>query len=90
MTAPPIRAVYENGLLRPLQPVHLSEGQEVELVVLTEREQAAAALADLLITHPAHDPGINIDTQALLDELDATYQGPPVSEAIIKERRSAP
>jgi predicted DNA-binding antitoxin AbrB/MazE fold protein len=34
-------AIYENGLLRPLTPPNLAEGQEVELFIVAERSEAA-------------------------------------------------
>jgi predicted DNA-binding antitoxin AbrB/MazE fold protein len=46
MTA--VQAVYEHGVLRPLQPVDLQEGQHVTISVKTRgltREQAEAELA---------------------------------------------
>ncbi len=33
-----IEAVYENGLLRPLQVLDLSEGQEVQLVIKSKNK----------------------------------------------------
>ena len=38
-----VRAVVENGTLRPLEPVDLVEGQEVE-VIITEPEGTVAGL----------------------------------------------
>ncbi len=39
---PIIRAIYENGVFRPLDPVDLPEGTEVELCVLRIVKQHAA------------------------------------------------
>jgi predicted DNA-binding antitoxin AbrB/MazE fold protein len=85
-----IRAVYENGHLRLLQPINLVEGQEIQIVVLTEREQAIIALGNLVVSLPEiHD--VDIDEEALFEEIDAVYRGkPPVSEAIIEERHEGP
>ncbi len=44
-----IRAIYKNGQLRLLEDVDLADGQEVELVILDQREQVRAALSDLLV-----------------------------------------
>lgn len=86
----PIRAVYEDGKLRPLQPVDLAEGQEIELVILTERARAIAALGDLLVQVADAANEEDIDEEALLKEIDEAYKGPPISEAIIEERREGP
>lgn len=37
-----VRAVYENGVLRPDRPLPLAEGQAVEVTVATPAESAAA------------------------------------------------
>lgn len=89
MTAP-VRAVYEKGTLRLLHPVDLAEGQEIDVVILTERERAIAALGDL-VAAPAQASEKDIDEQVLLKELDETYGGRlSVSDAIIQERREGP
>jgi predicted DNA-binding antitoxin AbrB/MazE fold protein len=87
----PIRAVYEDGRLRPLQPVDLAEGQEIELVILTERERATAALGELLVQVPDADNEEDIDEEALLREIEEAFRGqPPLSETLIEERREGP
>jgi predicted DNA-binding antitoxin AbrB/MazE fold protein len=86
----PVRAVYENGHLRLLYPLDLAEGQEIDVLILTERDKAIAALGNLVATPPQiSDEGI--DEEALLRELDETYGGNlSVSDAIIQERREGP
>jgi predicted DNA-binding antitoxin AbrB/MazE fold protein len=47
-----IQVIYENGVLRPLQPLSLQEHQEVQLIVITDDLAALVAsqrhaLADL-------------------------------------------
>ncbi len=85
-----IRAVYNDGNLRLLDEVQLAEGQEVHLVILSERERVDAALGDLLMKWP--DPGdVDIDEAAVLEELADAFRGlPPLSEEIIAERRAGP
>ena len=85
-----IRAVYNDGNLRLLDEVQLAEGQEVHLVILSERERVDAALGDLLMKWP--DPGdVDIDEAALLEELADAFRGlPPLSGEIIAERRTGP
>lgn len=85
-----VRAVYEQGRLRLLDEVNLREGQEIHLMLLSEREQACAALDDLLVWYEP-EPLENVDEAKLLAEIDAAMQGkPPLSDAIIEERREGP
>ncbi|MEP7284373.1 MAG: antitoxin family protein [Chloroflexota bacterium] len=95
MIAHPVRAIYERGHLRLLDPVDLTEGQEIQLLIVSERERARAVLADILL---ADDSGLEVeetmDEAALFAEIDAnttTMQGKPtISDAIIEERREGP
>ena len=86
----PIRAVHHQGHLRLIDPVDLSEGQEIQVVILSDRDRARAALGDLLVEFP--DPtGEDIDEEALLREIKEAFRGqPPLSETIIEERREGP
>jgi predicted DNA-binding antitoxin AbrB/MazE fold protein len=85
-----VRAVYEQGWLRLLDPVNLIEGQEIHVMLVSERERARAVLDDLLVQYEA-EPVEEIDETKLLVEIDATMQGqPPISDAIIEERREGP
>ena len=85
-----VRAVYEQGWLRLLDPVNLIEGQEVHVMLLSERERASAALDYLLVQYYL-EPLNEIDEAKLLAEIDAAMEGkPPISDAIIEERREGP
>ena len=85
-----VRAIYEQGCLRLLDPVHLMEGQEIHVMLLSERERARVALDDLLVQYEPASVG-DVNEAKLLEEIDAAMQGkPPVSEAIIQERREGP
>lgn len=46
-----IPAVYERGVIRPLEPVALTEGEELDVVLLPRRQRArqnsASILADI-------------------------------------------
>ena len=85
-----IRAVYEHGQLRPLDPLTLADGQEICLAVLSEREQMRSVLADMLVPVDA-EPAAEVDEAAVVATIDAAMQGkPPVSEAILDERRQGP
>ncbi len=91
MVVQPIRAIYEHGHLRLIDPVDLAEGQEIQLVILSERERARAALSDILVHYEPDTELDEIDEAALLAEIHADTKGKPViSDAIIEERREGP
>jgi predicted DNA-binding antitoxin AbrB/MazE fold protein len=80
-----IRAVYEHGRLRPLDPLALMDGQEVCLAILSEQERVRAALAHLLAPVNA-EPADETDDAALVATIDAALQGvPPVSKVLLAE-----
>jgi predicted DNA-binding antitoxin AbrB/MazE fold protein len=81
-----VRAVYESGRLRVLDPVDLTEGEQVQLMILSDKERTRAALGDLLMPS---EP--DTDEAELLAEIDAALQGRvSVSDAIIQERQEGP
>jgi len=85
-----IRAIYTDGQLHLLNPVELSEGQQVQLVILSDRERILAALGDLL-AHVPNSTDDDVDETALLNEIEADLRGKPtISDAIIEERREGP
>jgi predicted DNA-binding antitoxin AbrB/MazE fold protein len=43
-----VRAVYENGVFRPLKPVALPEGAEVHVVISDQSDKDGAAAAAIL------------------------------------------
>ena len=45
----PIRAVYKGGQLWLLDPVHLTEGQEIRVLMLSEEDRVRAALGGLVV-----------------------------------------
>ena len=91
MVAQPIRAIYEQGRLRLLDPVALAEGQEIQLMILSERERARTVLSDILVHYERDTELDEIDETALLAEIQADTQGKPaISVAIIEERREGP
>jgi len=83
----PIRAVYQNGQIQLLEPVDLVEGQEIQLVILSDREQVISALGDLVVkVTPSDDE--TMDEEALLHEVNEAFRGlPSLSNIIIEERR---
>jgi predicted DNA-binding antitoxin AbrB/MazE fold protein len=87
MISQPIRAVYSQGQLRLLDSVNLSEGEEVQLMILSDEERVLAALGDLLVEVP--EPlGEEIDEEALAREIEEGFRGQSLSDTIIEERRS--
>ena len=85
-----IRAVYEHGQLRPLEPLALTDGQEIRLAILSQQEQARSAVADMLAPVNA-EPAEELDEAAMVATIDAALQGtPPVSEVLLAERREGP
>ncbi len=85
-----VRAIYEDGRLRMLDPVALIEGEQVQVTILSDRERTRAALGDLLVdSEPDRDD--SVDEAVLQAEIDAALQGQvSVSDVIIQERRAGP
>ena len=82
----PVRAVYQNGQIHLLEPVDLVEGQEIQLLILSDRERVLSALGDLVVdVAPNADV---IDEEALLQEIREAFGGElSLSDIIIEERR---
>jgi predicted DNA-binding antitoxin AbrB/MazE fold protein len=86
-----IRAVYEGGQLRLLDPVTLVEGEQVAIMILDARKAALAALGDLVVQPPTSVEDDDLDEEALLREIENALQGKkPLSETIIEERGEGP
>ena len=84
-----IRAVYENGHLRLLDPVDLAEGQQIAVQILSRREQLIALLGDR-VASTAEDEGDELDEETLMREIEEGTRGVTLSDAIIEERREGP
>ena len=92
-----ITAVYSNGMLRPQNPLSLTDGQTVRLQVLTEEvsfeaEQIIQSLVAVgLVTPPPHRGDVEPVSEEAWRELTQrleTSPGKPLSEIIIEERGS--
>ena len=60
-------------------------------MILSERERARVALADILVHYLPDDGLDDIDESALLAEIHADTKGKPaISDAIIEERQEGP
>lgn len=92
-----ITAVFENGVLRPLSPLTLGEGQRVRLQVLEEPPVLEDALetalqpfvaSGLLIYPPCHANVASV-SEAELQQMTESLKGvsgKPLSEVIIEDR----
>jgi predicted DNA-binding antitoxin AbrB/MazE fold protein len=70
-----VQAVFENGVLRPLIPLGLSDGQQVQVLVATESEIGAESLQETLSEE---------EFEAALDELSAGLDDlPPLPASAI-------
>jgi predicted DNA-binding antitoxin AbrB/MazE fold protein len=86
----PIPAIYHEGQLHLLEAVDLSEGQAVQVVILSEQQRVREALHELLVVHTDF-PQDDLDEDALMREIEEGFRGqPPLSETIIEERRESP
>ena len=55
------RVVVENGWLRPLDPIDLVEGQEIEVVILADPTPSLPALDNQLTLFPSgSDPDLGV------------------------------
>ena len=90
-----VTAVYEKGMLRPLQPLNLQEQQRVRIRVLPEEtadevEKVIQKLvkAGVITPPPGHsdvDP-VSKEERHELAEILGRVPGKPLSEVIIEER----
>lgn len=87
MTAP-LRAVYKDGYLRLIDPIHLQDNQEVKIVILDEHALVRAALGDLVTDAPV-DP-IEIDEATLTEIVEAGFFHTTLSDIILEERNQGP
>jgi predicted DNA-binding antitoxin AbrB/MazE fold protein len=92
-----IKAVYENGVLRPLRPLKLRERQTVRLQLLpeeTEEDEGDAAVRILVAAGlmrpperatPPPDP-VSEDERRRLAQRLAQAPGKPLSKLVIEDR----
>ena len=87
-----VKAIYEGGKFRLLEPIQLTEGQAVRLDILPEvapSDEAAAIRAALGDTVRWHDPNDNRHAwvEEKRDEIAEAFRGlKSLSEIIIEER----
>lgn len=87
-----VKAIYEGGKFRLLEPVQLNEGQTVSLDILpetanlTESEAIRAVLGDLVRWSDPND-NRHAWVEDMKDEIAEAFKGlKPLSEIIIEER----
>ncbi len=89
-----ITAVYSNGVLRPQNPLSLTDGQTVRIQVLTEEADEAeqiiqSLVAAGLVTPPPRRGDVESVSEEAWRELTQRLEaspGKPLSEIIIEER----
>src|SRR3982751_1311738 len=62
---PPIEAIYENGVFRPLSPIELPEGARVEVIVIEPGPGSLSREAEVV------EPAVGEELAALLDQVAA-------------------
>jgi predicted DNA-binding antitoxin AbrB/MazE fold protein len=97
-----VTAVYENGMLRPLQPLNLREHQTVRLQIMLEEpapqeepdkvEEVIQSLVASGLTRPRPKRGtpppdpVSEEERRRLADIMGKAPGKPLSEIIIEER----
>jgi predicted DNA-binding antitoxin AbrB/MazE fold protein len=85
-----IRAIYAKGQLRLLESVNLAEGQEIEVMILSEKEKVRLALGDLLV-EVAEPIDAEFDEAKLMREIETDFHSQTsLSDTIINERHEGP
>jgi predicted DNA-binding antitoxin AbrB/MazE fold protein len=83
-----IRAVYQDGEIKLLDPVELQEGQQMTISVepVNEHEKLKAIFGDMVIWPDTSDDS-DAWVEDMADEIDRAFQGdPPLSQYIIEDR----
>jgi len=81
-----VRAVYHQGHLQLLDPVNLTEGQQVQLQIVEAETPLKMLIADML--SPFEGIAGEIDEAALMQELDQQLLGKrPLSDIILEDRQ---
>lgn len=86
-----IRAIYEDGKIKLLDPVELAEGQQITISIepVNERATLKAILGDMVRwSNPDDDRDAWVEDMA--DEIDRAFRGDiPLSQYIIEDRGEA-
>jgi predicted DNA-binding antitoxin AbrB/MazE fold protein len=74
-----VRAIYENGVFRPLESVHLTENQEVTVTIEENAEQPSDSADQVLFSLPP------ARWQIFCDALDAAPREIPTLRKLLTE-----
>ncbi len=94
-TSEPILAIYEHGVLRPLDPLSLSEHARVHLQIVpspmngeNQRQRVRQALIEAQVIQPRtkHAPGPEVKESELQAAANALASAGPLSALILAER----
>lgn len=81
-----VRAIYRDGQLKILDPVDLTEGQEVRIHILDTTISVRELVQDMLMSVDFDTD--DVDEEAIMEDLDQALNGQrPLSDIIIEERR---
>ena len=81
-----VRAIYRDGQLEILDPIDLTNGQEVRIQILDTPTSIHALVHDMLMTVDFDTD--ELDEETILQDLDQALSGKrPLSDLIIEERR---
>jgi predicted DNA-binding antitoxin AbrB/MazE fold protein len=90
-----ITAIYEGGILRPLVPLHLPEHAQVQVRIITRRQDSrgerqrvreALLAAGIIHRRPAVDLTSMVSEEELAAAANALGKAGPLSELILAER----
>lgn len=82
-----IRAIYKSGFLKLLDPIELTEDQELEVIILDHQAAVRAALGDLAVPASLEAIEESVDEASLMAEIQQAFANQqPLSQTIIEER----
>jgi predicted DNA-binding antitoxin AbrB/MazE fold protein len=79
----PIRAIYKQGQLQLLEPINLSDGEEVEIMIVSEKDHHNEAFTNLLDDEQRYHLDKEASLEALKDLL--VRPSPPTEDFPIDE-----
>lgn len=81
-----VRAIYENGVLRPLDKLDLAEGEQVDLTLKSHyRKRVRESIRHMMLEIP-DDGEDDIDEEALMQRIHEAFKGVSLSDAVLEER----
>lgn len=81
-----VRAIYENGVLRPLDKLDLAEGEQVDLTLKSHyRKPVRESIRHMMLEIP-DDGEDDIDEEALMQRIREAFKGVTLSNVVLEER----